>query len=210
MTHCREDLVLVNGEICLEKNQMHTLVFQFYLSTLELLATLNGKNICHNTNDRMYYKIVLKHLTQVFGKHKDFDTTLDTFNRTWKDYFVYDLDMDNGDFEIKSNRVELTDLCRVKIFAVENMIVVIGFVLLLVLLVYLLLLELKKQRFISLAEKLYRCIYLEIKNKESVSVLFFYIFLDNFFWKIFLHFRFYFYSLNNLKISDFHSCKNIL
>ena len=169
MTACKEDLVLVNGEICLEKNQMHTLIFQFYLSTLELLATLNGNNICYNQNDRMYFKMVQKHLTQVFGKHKDFDTTLDTFNRTWKDYFVYDLDMDNGDFEIKSNRVELTDVCRVKIFALENMIVVIGFVLLLVVLVYCLLLELKKQRFISLAEKLYRCIYLEIKNKESVS-----------------------------------------
>lgn len=173
ISRCDDDMILVNGEICLEKNQMNTLVFQFYLSNLELLATLNGSNICHKLNDQIYLKQVQKNLTLNFGSHKDFDTTLETFNRTWKDYFYYELDLERGDFEIKSNRVKLTDVCRVKIFASENVIVVIGFVLLLVVLVYWLLLELKKQRFVSLAEKLYRCIYLEIKNKESVHHYYF-------------------------------------
>ena len=172
ITRCDDDMILVNGEICLEKNQMNTLVFQFYLANLELLATLNGSNICHKLKDKIYLKQVQKNLTINFGSHKDFDTTLETFNRTWKDYFYYELDLERGDFEIKSNRVKLTDVCRAKIFASQNVIVVIGFVLLLVLFIYWLLLELKKQRFVSLAEKLYRCIYLEIKNKESVHALF--------------------------------------
>lgn len=104
----------------------------------------------------------------MFGGEADFNIKMDLFRSDYQKMFPIELDYQQNTYKLFSNRMKLTEFCKVKVFVRENLLVFYVWVLCLLLFVFLLLQEIRIKRNYSIAKNLYKCIVLDIHNNNKV------------------------------------------
>lgn len=110
-------------------------------------------------------------LNDQFGNSIQFDENLKEFLLGYKKIMYHSVNENNLKNELSSNRISFTELCTLKIFVTNYLKLSISCLLSAVVLIFLSLLEFKKEKLFNLAENLYKCIKLEIKNNKMVHIV---------------------------------------
>lgn len=112
---------------------------------------------------------MIEHFKREFHKENALETALTTFEKTFKEILPYKMNPTIFEYELLSNRVNLSGYCLVKIFLIDNMIEFVVFVFVLFLLALGILKEISKLKQIKIALSLYKCAVLEIRKNGLVG-----------------------------------------
>jgi hypothetical protein len=106
----------------------------------------------------------------MFDEEPEFFISKDKFRKSYQDIFATELDYNKESRKFSSNRVKLTEYCKIKIFILRNVIIFCVWGLSVLILGYLLIFEIRKKKNYQIAENLYKCIVLDIHNNSKVSL----------------------------------------
>ena len=112
------------------------------------------------------------HLRKTYKNEMGLDIAISTFDSTFKEILPYESNLSSSEYELISNRVSLNDWCLVKIFLNNNVLEFVFFLFVLLLLIFGILKEGQKKEQIQIAETLYKCIVLYIRENGNVSQIF--------------------------------------
>ena len=113
--------------------------------------------------------LIKKELEEMFGYESEYHLMMKEFDNTLL-YILYSkLDLNANFRVILSNKIKLTEYCKAKIFVRENFFVFCVWGLIILIVSYFLIMELRKRKNFRIAKNLYKCIMLDIyKNKKVI------------------------------------------
>ena len=108
------------------------------------------------------------HLKGLFKDEIGLDSALDSFDKTFRDVLPYETNIRTSEYELVSNRAALSESCLIKIFLNDNILEFIIFCFFIILFIFGLVKEAQSKKQIEIAEVLYKCIFLYIRENKKV------------------------------------------
>jgi hypothetical protein len=115
---------------------------------------------------------VLDELKAFFVDEVEYFLSIKEYQQNYKDVFKTELDLTQNDRKLSSNRLKLTEYCKIKIFVYQNLLMFCIWLLLTLVFTYYLIREIREKRNFYIAEKMYKCIVLDIQKNNKVTPLY--------------------------------------
>ena len=123
------------------------------------------------TDDYLYYNEIRMDLEEMFKYNPEYYIAESTFRNTYQDVFDTRIEFNRDSRKFLSNRVKLTEYCKIKIFISQNVLMFYLWIIIVLVLGYLLVIEIRNKKNCQIAENLYKCIVLDIQNNTKVRIV---------------------------------------
>ena len=172
---CFGKYILIDDEKCIPESKYEDLVEEMTSFTSNLIASVNGDNICYdqskfNLDQLVYIDNLQKQIKRKFKRYSDYNGAIRIFNKSILKSYHTDYDMYDRYYLI-SNNVSFSFYCKCKIMFSKYTLRILIILFFLSFAIYMLLKEIKSNKYYYVAEEIYKKILKKLQHRRKVGLI---------------------------------------